>query len=143
MKKRFFSLLTSLVMVISLVGFLPTMTVGAATTYERPVLSEDSAAMFIGFLMNKGNLSEEQIKNNDMYKLMTNTYDGENEMDKLVAMSLFIRETTKEMATQAADNKQYLINDLVSYLETKVPSNGDNTSQQIIDEYQNAALKYD
>ena len=134
--KKFISLMLALTMAITL--FVGIEIPVSAASVSRPVMDSDNAAMFIGFITNNGKLTESEIKNSDTYKILTNTYTGENEDAKLLAVKLFIEMNTAQMANQANANRDYFAANVISYLEKHVPeSESSGLSESVINEYRN------
>ena len=113
-------------------------TFNVASALVRPVMDSDNAAMFIGFLTNNGKMTESEIKSSDKYKILTNTYSGDNEDAEILALKLFIEMNTAQMANQASINKDFYTGEIISYLEKHVPSSESiGLSEEVINEYKN------
>lgn len=110
-----------------------------AYTSDVPTLSEDSAAVFVAFLANNGSLSESEIKSTDYYKIMTNTYHGDDKLDKMESLYLYAVMSAQEMSDQSISNRDFLINNVVEYLE-KHTGEFDNEADDILNGYKNQAL---
>lgn len=148
--KRFISFVLALAMVVYALPMaiianemtIPSFYSVGSNAVSKPSMDSDNAAMFIGFITNNGRLKEEQIKSSDFYKLITNTYVGDDEYSKLLGLLTFIETNTAQMAKQASNRKEVLSQDIIKYLDKSVPSNGSiGLTEEIINEYKNQASK--
>ncbi len=79
-----------------------------------PTLDSDSAAVFVAFLANDGTMSVDDIKSSLAYKLMTNTYDGEDKTAMMEGLYQYIMMSTSIRAGTSESNKSYLSNNVVN-----------------------------
>ncbi|MBP3555585.1 MAG: leucine-rich repeat protein [Clostridia bacterium] len=85
--------------------------------YNMPVLSDEKAAVFIGFITNNSNLTQAVAENQEWYQIMTNTYKGDDFAEKAKAFTTTVLSTISSQATESVDNSEYLRQDLVAFFE--------------------------
>ncbi len=108
--------------------------------YMLPSLSEDSAAMFIGFLSDSSKLNEEIIKNSTWYQLMTNNYHRADMNLQAEALVLSAITITSAMADTATHNSEYLNKELRNFLE-KEAGRHSGVSIELLNAYLNEGTK--
>lgn len=96
---------------------------------EVKYLSDEEAKCFIGFLYSTNNLTDEQLNNNDMFKLMTGRLSDEKEeyagSQFVMFLNARLQENSKKLSLLEDNSEKFLID----YLETK--ANGDMASEII------------
>jgi hypothetical protein len=95
---------------------------------EQPEMSQEDAEMFIGFVTNNGKLTQEKIHQMEMYKVLTGTYEGEDQREAILRTTSAIRTSIALRSDQASHHVEYLSNELISYLSAAV--NEENLTEQ-------------
>ncbi len=106
----------------------------------RPTLSEDSAALFIAFLTDKGALSETTIKDSILYKTLTSVYEGTGTDYAAEAAIVYILATMDELADRSSANTEILNKELIAFLEREMNRHS-GLAEEVLDECMNVASK--
>ena len=101
-------------------------------------LSEQEAKCFIGFLFNTRDLTEEQIKNGNIYAFLTGQLSGENEINAgfsfIDQMDAQLSRTISKYEYGSAKGKEWLLN----YLSTKA----ENMASDILGDILESGIDY-
>ncbi|MBR6986061.1 MAG: leucine-rich repeat protein, partial [Ruminococcus sp.] len=142
--KKAISVLTAFVMCSSYVSFCGNINESANNkSYSlavfaadgQPTMSSDEAEMFVGFITNNGKLKQDEIRQMEMYQILTGEYQGNDLKEKILETTSAIRYATTFQSQQAEAHMNYLSNELYEYLAEPYKADGNpKKSNQIDDE---------
>ncbi|MBQ8403046.1 MAG: leucine-rich repeat protein, partial [Clostridia bacterium] len=105
---------------------------------NMPTLSPEYAAALLGFLYNDGDLDQTIIENNDWYKIMIGTYEGDDWEDKAKSLAVFAMDVTQDMSKNANKNADYAKKQLLIYLEKHLKDiSSENLTNEAYDQIAN------
>ena len=91
-----------------------------ANAADYPAMSSEEAELFVGFITNNGKLSQKKIHDTEMYKVLAGEYKGNDLKEVIIELTSAIRYSATFQSNKAEHHKQYLSNELITYLSNNV-----------------------